>query len=38
MFERGLSGQMFDDRTVWDHLDAAGLAAKIQENFEELGI
>src|SRR5512139_1581067 len=23
MFEVGLSGQMFDDRTVWDHLDAA---------------
>ena len=23
MFELGLSGQMFDDRTVWDHLDAA---------------
>ena len=25
MFELGLSGQMFDDRTVWDYLDAAGL-------------
>lgn len=24
MFELGLSGQMFDDCTVWDHLDAAG--------------
>ena len=23
MFEIGLSGQMFDDLTVWDHLDAA---------------
>jgi sugar phosphate isomerase/epimerase len=23
MFELGLSGQMFDDRPVWDHLDAA---------------
>ncbi|MFH1763117.1 MAG: sugar phosphate isomerase/epimerase family protein [Gemmatimonadota bacterium] len=23
MFELGLSGQMFDDRTVWDHLEAA---------------
>ena len=23
MFELGLSGQMFDDGTVWDHLDAA---------------
>jgi sugar phosphate isomerase/epimerase len=24
MFEIGLSGQMFDDLTIWDHLDAAG--------------
>ncbi len=23
MFELGLSGQMFDDRPVWDHLNAA---------------
>ena len=23
MFEVGLSGQMFDDLTIWDHLDAA---------------
>ena len=23
MLEIGLSGQMFDDLTVWDHLDAA---------------
>jgi sugar phosphate isomerase/epimerase len=23
MFELGLSGQMFDDRTIWDHLSAA---------------
>jgi sugar phosphate isomerase/epimerase len=23
MFELGLSGQMFDDQTVWDHIDAA---------------
>ncbi|CAB1060500.1 hypothetical protein D1BOALGB6SA_5266 [Olavius sp. associated proteobacterium Delta 1] len=24
MFEIGISGQMFDELTVWDHLDAAG--------------
>ena len=23
MFKIGLSGQMFDDRSVWDHLEAA---------------